>query len=150
MANDKFEHINELREATGAGVMECKRALEATNGDLQQAMSMLRERGAAKMEGRADRVTGAGMIETYLHDGRIGVMAELRAETDFVVRSEPFQQLAKDVVMHIAAMMPETVDELLAQEFVKDPSRTVADLVSDVKTRTGENVVIQRFVRFAA
>src|SRR3989344_3877603 len=94
--------VQKLREATGAGVMECKKALTEAKGDLDKAREIIRERGLAKVEKRSGRETGAGLIETYLHNQRIGVILNVRAETDFVVRSEPFRELAKELVMQIA------------------------------------------------
>lgn len=139
--------IQKLREITGAGVMECKKALEEAGGDFEKAKVLVQERGQAKMEKRADRETGAGLIKTYVHNGRIGVMIDVRAETDFVVRSEPFQALAQELVMQIAATAPETLEDLLKQEYIRDASKTVADLVTDVVSRVGENVRINKFVR---
>ncbi len=148
MANISLEDIQKLREETGAGVMDAKRALAEAEGDFDKAVALLAATGAAKAEKRGDRIAGAGMIETYVHNGRVGVMLDVRAETDFVVRSEPFQDLAKDLVMHIAAMGPETVDELLEQPFVKNPDKTVAALVNEVILKTGEKVSVERFTRY--
>jgi elongation factor Ts len=139
--------INKLRETTGAGVMEAKKALDEAQGDYDRAIAILQERGQAKVEKRAGRETGAGLVKTYVHNGRIGVLLEVRAETDFVVRSEPFQNMAQDLVMQIAAMNPENVEELLASPYIKDPSKTVNDLVKDVIARVGENVQVTKFFR---
>jgi elongation factor Ts len=144
---EQINFIQKLRDVTGAGVMECKKALDEAKGDFDQAIKIIQERGLAKMEKRADRETGAGMVHSYVHNGRIGVLVELRAETDFVVRSEPFQQLAKEVAMQISAVPAETVEELLAQPYIRDESKTVAALVQDVGSRTGENVKIAKFYR---
>lgn len=142
--------VQELRAATGAGVMECKRALDEAGDDFDRAVQIIRERGLAKVEKRAGRDTGAGLVKSYVHNERIGVLLDLRAETDFVVRSEPFQALAQELVMQIAAMNPETVDALLAQPYIRDEAKTVQDLVSDVIARVGENVRVNRFVRYEA
>lgn len=139
--------IQRLREETGAGVMEAKRALDETQGDFAKAKALIQERGQAKVEKRADRETGAGMVKTYVHNGRIGVLLEVRAETDFVVRSEPFQNLAQDLVMQIAATNPASVEELLTQPFVKDESKNIEYIVKDVIARVGENVKISKFYR---
>ena len=96
---------------------------------------------------RKGRETGAGLVKSYVHNGRIGVLVDLRAETDFVVRSEPFQHLAQELVMQLAAVDAQTVDEFLKQLYVRDESKTVADLVNDVIARVGENVKINRFYR---
>ncbi len=150
MANDKFADINRLRDMTGAGVMECKKVLQETNGDFDAAVKLIRERGFAKVEKRAERETGAGMVYTYVHNDRIGVMVEVRAETDFVVRSEAFREFVKNVAMHVAAADPDDVDGLLAQPYVRDEARTVGDLLTELIGRVGENCRIARFARFAA
>lgn len=150
MATDKFADINRLRDTTGAGVMECKKVLTETNGDFDAAVKIIRERGLAKVEKRAERDTGAGLVFTYVHNDRIGVMVEARAETDFVVRSEPFKEFVKNLAMHIAAADPDDLDALLAQPYVRDDSRTVGDLVTELIGRVGENVRVTRFARFAA
>jgi elongation factor Ts len=142
------ETIQKLREVTGAGVMECKRALADAEGNFDSAKKLIQERGLAKVEKRAGRETGAGLVKAYVHNERIGVLLDIRAETDFVVRSEPFRELAQELVMQIAAMDPQTTEELLKQPYIKDESRTVESLVQDVITRVGENVKVSRFVRF--
>lgn len=143
-----METIQKLREETGAGVMDAKKALTESGGDYAKAVEIVRAKGAERAEGRAERATGAGHVETYVHNGRIGVMLEMRAETDFVVRSEVFQATAKDVAMHIAAMGAENVEELLAQPFIKNPDKTVADVITEVGAQTGEKVTFERFARF--
>lgn len=149
MADITMELIQKLREETGAGVMDAKKALAESGGDFDAAVRIVQKGGEAKAEKRGGRVAGAGHIETYVHNGRIGVMLDVRAETDFVVRSEPFQDMAKGVAMHIAAMGgAETVEELLAQPFVKSPDKTVGDLVTEVTAKTGEKVALERFVRY--
>lgn len=139
--------VQKLREATGAGVMECKKALDDAKGNFDAAVKLIGERGLAKVEKRAGRETGAGLIKSYVHNDRIGVLLDLRAETDFVVRSEPFQALAQELVMQIAAMAPENVDAFLAQPYMRDDKRTVGDLVKDVIARVGENVRVNTFSR---
>ena len=130
--------------------MDCYRALQEAEGDFDKAANIIREKGSAKVEKRADRETGAGLIQSYLHNGRIGVLLNLRAETDFVVRSEPFQALAHELTMQIAASAPKDVEELLAQPYIKDESRTVKDLVNEVIAKTGEKVAIKEFSRLEA
>lgn len=141
------EAVQKLREATGAGVMDCRKALIDAEGDFDKAKAIIGEKGLAKMEKRADRETGAGLIESYIHNERIGVLLDVRAETDFVVRSEPFHELAHDLAMHIAAVGPENVDELLTQPFVKDESKTVKDVIGEVVAQVGENVSVHKFFR---
>lgn len=144
------EAVQKLREATGAGVMDCYRALQEAGDDFDAAVKVIREKGFSKVEKRADRETGAGVIHSYLHNGRIGVLLNLRAETDFVVRSEPFQELAHELAMQIAASAPKDVEALLAEPYIKDESRTVKDLVTEVIAKTGENVSIKEFSRLEA
>jgi elongation factor Ts len=139
--------IQSLREETGAGVMECKKALEEAQGDVPKAKELLKERGLAKVEKRSGRETGAGMIASYVHGGRIGALVDVRAETDFVVRSEPFQALAKELAMQLAAVPAETVDDFLSQPSMRDGSKTVKDLVNDVIARVGENVMVHAVTR---
>jgi len=143
----QVDNVSKLREITGVGVMECKKALDEAQGDFEKARQIIHEKGLAKIEKRADRETGAGMIVSYVHNDRIGALLDLRAETDFVVRSEPFKELAKEIVMQIAAMNPQNVDELLNQPYIKNESKTIKDLIDDVKARVGENIKINNFAR---
>lgn len=154
------EQIRELRESTGAGIMDCKRALQDANGSLEGAQTILRKKGMASAAKRAGRTANQGIIESYIHSGsRVGTLVELNCETDFVARTEDFRALAHDLAMQVAAMDParfadEASDEaanaeLLEQAFIKDPSKTVQDLVTETIARTGENIQVRRFVRFA-
>jgi elongation factor Ts len=155
--------VKELRDLSGAGVMECKRALVDSGGDLQRALQILRDQGLAQVAKRSGRETGQGVVEAYIHGGgRIGVLVELQCETDFVARTPDFQQLAHDLAMQVAATDPSSVDDeggdgadreadalpLLKQPFIKDPGKTVGDVVQEVAAKTRENVVVRRFVRF--
>ncbi|WP_456324924.1 translation elongation factor Ts [Desulfonauticus submarinus] len=187
--------VKELREKTGAGMMDCKKALEASGGDTEKAIAWLREKGLAKAQKRADRATAEGWIGSYIHsNGKIGVMIELKCETDFVAKSDRFQQLAKDLAMQVAAAnpiclkpedlpqdliekekeiylkqakeegKPEHIAEkivegrlkkyykevcLLEQAFIKDDSKTIADLLNEAVVALGENIQIGRFVRLS-
>ncbi len=141
------EMVQKLRDVTGAGVMDCRKALIEASGDFDRAKAIIGEKGLEKVEKRAGREAGAGLIESYVHNERIGVLLDVRAETDFVVRSEPFRVMAHDLVMHIAAVGPETVDELLAQPYVKDESKTVKDMIGEVIAKTGENITVNKFFR---
>jgi elongation factor Ts len=141
------EAVQKLRELTSAGVMDCRKALIEANGDLDAAVKIIHEKGLAKVEKRADRETGAGLVESYVHNDRIGVLLRLSAETDFVVRSAPFRALAHDLAMHIAAAAPKDVEELLAQPYIKDESRTIKDVVGEVIAKVGENVTVNEFSR---
>ncbi len=127
--------------------MDCKRALEEAGGDFDRAIAIIHEKGIVKVEKRADREAGAGVIFSYVHNDRIGVLLDLRAETDFVVHSDPFKELVREVAMQIAAMAPENVDELLAEPYIKDDKRTVKDLINEVIAKVGENVKVKTFCR---
>lgn len=139
--------VQKLRDATGAGIMECKKALTDAGGDFDKATVLIHERGLTKVEKRSGRETGAGLIYSYVHNERIGVLLDVRAETDFVVRSEPFRALVKEVALQISAANPATVEELLAQPYIRDESKTVDSLVKEVIARVGENVRINKFFR---
>lgn len=186
--------VKELRERTGAGMMDCKKALTETNGDTEKAIEFLREKGLSAAAKKAGRIATEGVIETYIHGGgRIGVMLELNCETDFVAKTDDFKELAKDIAMHIAAARPEflkseevpteelekeksilraqalnegkpekIVDKmvegriakyfkdvcLLEQPFVKDPDKTISQLITEKIAKIGENISIRRFVRY--
>lgn len=188
------EMVKELRQATGAGVLNCKKALEASNGDLDKAVEYLREKGLAAAAKRADRAASDGVIGVYVHHGsRIAAMVELNCETDFVARTKEFQALAHDLAMQVAATQPQYItrenvppevietekqiyraqmanqnkpehildriiegkleklyqgDCLLEQPFIKDEDLTVDDLIKNAIARTGENIVLRRFVRY--
>lgn len=186
--------VKELRERTGAGMMDCKKALTETNGDTEKAIEFLREKGLSAAAKKAGRIATEGVIETYIHGGgRIGVMLELNCETDFVAKTDDFKELAKDIAMHIAAARPEFLkpeevpaDELekeksilraqalnegkpekivdkmvegriakyfkdvclMEQPFVKDPDKTISQLITEKIAKIGENISIRRFVRY--
>lgn len=140
--------VQKLREMTGAGVVDCKKALEESKGDVDKAVEIINEKGLVKAQSRAGRNTKAGILETYIHNNRVGVMLELRCETDFVARTEDFRNLAHDLTMHVAAMDPKDTAALLAQPYVKDPGMTVDALVKGIIAKTGENVEIGRFCRY--
>jgi elongation factor Ts len=158
------EAIRELRGRTGAGIMDCKRALEESGGDMDKAADLLRTWGFATVAKKAARAANDGLVSSYIHaGGRIGVLVEVNCETDFVARTPDFQALAHDLALQIAAMNPQAIDDerpledldgsqgeprLLYQPFVKDPSKTIRDLVTDVVARVGENIKVRRFVRY--
>ncbi len=143
-----IENIQKLRELTGAGVIECKKALDKSNGDFDLAIKIINERGVQKAQSKSERKTGAGLLESYVHNGRIGVLLELRAETDFVVRSEPFRGLAHELAMQISAMAPKDTTELSGQPCIKDESMKVEDLIKKVIAKVGENIKVERFCRY--
>lgn len=144
MTND----IQRLREITGAGVMDCKKALEDAGEDFDAALKLIQERGWIKAEKKAGRATGAGILESYIHNGRVGILLELRCETDFVVHSEPFQALSKELAMQIAAMNPQSVEDLLKQPHIRDAALTVEALIKNTIAKVGENIKIERFCRY--
>lgn len=140
--------IQKLREETGAGVMDCKKALDEATGDMEKAKKILEVNGILKADKKASRATGAGVLEAYIHNNRVGVLLELRCETDFVGRSEPVKNLAHNLALHVAAMMPETTDALLKQLYVKDESKTVEEVIKGVVAIVGENLKVERFTRY--
>ena len=109
---------------------------------------MIRERGLAKADGKSERKTGAGLIESYVHNERVGVLLEIHCETDFVSRSENFRKLSRDLAMQIAAMNPENVDDLLKQAYIKDESLTVEEIIKQAIAKFGENIRLERFCRY--
>ena len=170
-----MEKIKQLREKTGAGIMDCKRALEESGGDLTGAEDILRKQGMASAAKKAGRAANQGLIFQYIHGGRIGCLLELNCETDFVARTDDFQQLGRDIAQHIIGMMPQYVraeevptdirererrihdgsDEevdrklvLLAQPFVRDPKKTIGGMVQEAIGKLGENIVVRRFTRY--
>jgi len=186
--------VSELRARTGAGMMDCKKALQETGGDMEKAVDLLRQKGVAKAEKRAERAASEGVIGSYVHfNGKVAVLVEVNCETDFVARTDDFQALAKDLSLHIASAKPLAVNVedmpadvvereqaifeaqvaesgkpeqvrpkivegkmrkfyeehvLLQQAFVKDDSKTIADLIKEASGKVGENIVVRRFVRY--
>jgi elongation factor Ts len=194
MATISAGQVKELRDRTGAGMLECRSALQEASGDMEAAIDILRARGAAKAAKRSGKETREGAIGSYVHmGGRIGVLVEVNCETDFVARTQDFQDLVRDLAMHIAAASPLAVTPeeipadvlerergvfreqvrnegkpenlwdrivegkvrkfyqeaaLLEQAFVKDPDRTIGQLVTDLSAKTGERIQVRRFARF--
>lgn len=128
--------------------MVCKRALDEARGDFDKAVKLIRERGLAKAAEKESRETKAGLIKAYVHQDKIGAILELNCETDFVARSQPFQELAHNLVMQIVAMNPKDVKELLSQPYIRDEKVIVGDLIKEVIAKTGENIKVSRFVRY--
>lgn len=143
------EDIKRLRDMTGAGVMEAKKALEEASGDIDKAVSIINERGIARADKKSERATGAGIFATYVHNDRIGVLLELRCETDFVARLDEFKALGRDLAMQVAATDPADAAEFLSASYIKDGSLTVENLIKGVIAKTGENIQIGRFCRYA-
>jgi elongation factor Ts len=194
MTEFSAETVKQLREKTGVGMMDCKRALEETGGDLEKAVDLLRKKGLAKAEKRAGRATKQGLVYSYIHTGgTIGVMIELNCESDFVARTDGFVELAKNIALHVAASNPLALDRasmpeavvarekaihveaaaatgkpaailekiaegkmakfyedncLLEQKFIKDPDRTIQELLNEAIAKMGENIALRRFVRY--
>jgi elongation factor Ts len=186
--------VQELRQRTGAGMMDCKKALEEAGGDKAKAEELLRVKGAARADKRAGRAASEGLIGSYIHhNGKVGVLVEVNCETDFVARNPEFKELVKEIALHIASAAPVAVDKtsvpadviererriyeqqvresgkpenlipkivdgkieayykdvvLLSQNWVRDPSKTIGDLVKELAGKTGENIVVRRFARF--
>ncbi len=156
--------IKELRARCGAGVMECRNTLLEAKGDMEKALGLLKEKGRLKAAKKADRATGQGLIEAYIHaGGRIGVMIELNCESDFVARTSEFKELAHNLAMQVAAQDPQYVSKeeapegddlevetacLLLQPYIRDPDRTVQDVIVETIAKVGENIKVSRFSRF--
>lgn len=136
--------------STGAGIADCKKVLEETGGDTKKAESILRKKGLEKAAKKKDRKTTAGLVTSYVHgNGKIGVLVEIACETDFVARTDEFQELCREVAMQVAAMNPKDVSELSKQEYIRDSQKTISDLVKEVIAKLGENIRIVRFSRLA-
>ena len=187
------EQVKELRDRTGAGIMDCKKILTEADGNMDKAIELLKEKGMAKAAKKAGRIAAEGLVEAYIHNGKYGALVEVNSETDFVAKNEDFRNFVKDIAMHIAAAAPEYVKRedvpasiveaekeaqkqkaiaegkpeaiaekivegrmekfyseicLLDQPFVKDPDKTVGQLLTELISRIGENIVIRRFVRY--
>ncbi len=158
--------VKELRELTGAGMLDCKRALEESGGDLSKAAELLKQKGFAMAAKKAERATAQGLVQAYIHhDGRLGALVELNCETDFVARTADFRQLAQHIALQVAGTNPRYVSAedvpdgpdkvgdpkelcLLLQPFVRDESLTVQDLITETIRKTGENIRVRRFARF--
>jgi len=144
------KEVQRLRTETNAGVMDCKRALEDAQGDFDKAKALLKERGLASVAKKSGREANEGAVASYIHaDGRKGAIVLIASETDFVARSDEFKKLAQEVAMQVTAMDPKTVDELLAQAYIRDASKTIKDLVTTLAASVGENVSVRKFQRFA-
>jgi elongation factor Ts len=149
MADIAIEDIKRLRHLTGVGITDAKHALQEANGDFDKALSEMRKKGLTKAEKRGEREARSGLIGSYVHDGRIGVLVEVNCETDFVAKTDEFKELVKDLTLHIAASDPEDENALLEQPFVKSPDQTVGDVVKEANAKLGENIVVRRFSRIA-
>ena len=150
MDNKKIiELVKKLRKEMGLGIMEIKAAVEEAEGDEVKAKQILKEKGFKKAETKSERETHQGRVATYTHStGKIGVMVELLCETDFVAKHEDFVELTKNLCLQVAAMNPETVEDLLKQEFIKDGSKTVEEMIKSLVAKFGENMKLNRINRF--
>ncbi len=194
MAEITASMVKELRGRTGSGIMDCKRALADTDGDMEKALEFLRKKGLAKAQKRAGRATSEGVIYSYIHTGgKLGVLVEINCESDFVAKTDDFLEFAKNIAMHIAAanpagLNPEDIPEevvnkereiyralaieqgkpekiidkivegqvqkffkescLLSQAYIRDPKKTIADIITEAIAKIGENIQIKRFARF--
>lgn len=145
-----LELLKQLRNETGVSFADCRKALEESNNDYKAALQWLKKHGVEKAEKKAERETTQGIVEAYIHqNGRVGSIIELTCETDFVARTDEFKDLAHELAMQVSAMAPKDVPTLLAQEYIRDSSKTVEDFIKETIAKLGENIVVKRFTRFA-
>ncbi|MDH4358673.1 MAG: translation elongation factor Ts [Candidatus Berkelbacteria bacterium] len=144
-----MEKIKKLREKTGAGVMDIKKALDETGGDEKKAEKVLKARGVEIVEKKSSRATSQGLIDSYVHFGKIGVLVEISCETDFVARNEDFKKFVHEVALQIAASEAKTVEQLLKEEYFKEPGTTIEDLLRGAIAKIGENIKIKRFTKYS-
>jgi elongation factor Ts len=138
-----MDQIKQLREETGAGIMDVRKALTESNGDTKAAMEWLEKKGMKRAAEKADRVTEAGYVFSYVHfNGKVGSLVKLACETDFVAKTEDFQNLGKEIAMQVASMKPENVDELLKQDYLRDSSKTIEAMIKALSGKTGENIKV--------
>jgi elongation factor Ts len=156
--------VKELRDQSGAGIMQCRQALTEAEGDTEKALEILKQQSLFKAVKKAERRAVEGLIEAYIHTaGRVGAMVELNCETDFVARTDEFKQLAHHLAMQVAAMNPKFITEeeytpeieeepqdacLLLQADIKEPDKTIKEVITEVIAKTGENIKVGRFIRF--
>lgn len=148
MANVNLEQLKKLRNETQASIADCRLALEESNGDYINALEWIRKRELRKADKKADRITSQGIIESYIHqNGKVGVLVSLLCETDFVARTEEFKHLAHEIAMQVAAMNPKDVETLYRQEYIRDSSKTVGELIKETIGKLGENITVKQFSR---
>ena len=141
--------VKDLREKTGAGMMDCKKVLTETDGDMEKAIELLRERGIAKAAKKSSRVAAEGIVEAYVtEDGKVGSLVEVNAETDFVAKNDEFKSFVEDVTKQVALTNPSDVETLLASKSMAEPDKTVKEVLTGKIATIGENMTIRRFVRF--
>ena len=139
------EKLKKLREETGAGIMDVKRALDEAEGDEKKAREIIKAKGLEIAQKKSERATCAGLIDSYVHLGKLGVLVEVRCETDFVAKTDEFKSFVHEVALQIANSDIKDVKELLKEEYFKDPSKTIQDMLHEVITKTGENIKIAQF-----
>ena len=143
------ELVRKLREKTGASMMDCKKALEDVGGDETKALKILQEKNKLTAMKKSERIAEQGIIEAYIHNNtKIGVLLELKCETDFVAKNSEFRELAHDIAMHIAGMDSKDTETLLAEPFIKNPSITIKDVIEAKIGKLGENIKIEKFIRY--
>lgn len=158
------DRVRELRDQCGAGIMDCRKALLVAEGDTERALQIIKQQGLLRAKKKAERATTQGVVEAYIHaGGRIGAMVEVNCETDFVARTEEFKELAHHLAMQVAAMRPQFISKeeapedddidlqtacLLLQPDIKDPGRTVQDIITETIAKVGENIKVSKFARF--
>ncbi|OGG06035.1 translation elongation factor Ts [Candidatus Gottesmanbacteria bacterium RIFCSPHIGHO2_02_FULL_40_24] len=143
-----IDRIKKIRELTGYGIMDCRKALEEAAGDEKKAVELLNIWGIEKSAKKKDRETKAGLIQSYIHgEGKIGVLIELLCETDFVARTDDFKNLAHELCLQISSMNPKDIKELLKQEYIRDTGLTIGDMIKQTIGKLGENITVSRFVR---
>ncbi|MDO8583207.1 MAG: translation elongation factor Ts [bacterium] len=144
-----IELLKKLRNETLAGIADCRKALEETRGDYKKAIEWIREKGLEKAAKKSDRETSQGLVESYIHqNGRVGALVEVLCETDFVARTDVFKNLVHEICMQAAAMNPKDVKSLLAQDYIRDASKTIDSLIKEAIAKLGENIVVKRLQRF--
>lgn len=144
-----LKSVKKLRDESGAAVSDIRSALEEADDDLAKAKKILAQKGLEKAASKKDRQLKAGWIEVYSHSGKVGVLVKLLCETDFVAKTKEFQNLAHELALQVASMNPESIEELLSQEYIRDPSTTVDELIKGASGKLAENIQIERFERFA-
>ncbi len=145
----KLDDIKKLREQTRAGIADCKEALSQSKGNMEKAKAWLKQKGFDRAAAKSEREVKSGVVDVYSHSGKVGVLIELLCETDFVARTEDFQNLAHELSLQIASMNPASVEDLLSQEYIRDATLTIDQLIKSVIAKLGENIQVGRFERLA-
>jgi len=142
------EKIKNLRAKTGAGVMDVKRALDQSGGDEKEALAWLKKQGLGKVQKRSDRETTQGLVDSYIHLGKIGVLVEVNCETDFVARNNDFKYFVHEIALHAAQSNAKAVGALMKEVYFRDEEKTLGDLLQEIIVKTGENIKVKRFVKY--